>query len=592
MFGLVGVAALLCAGANARAGSGVPPVWKDAARDPKAWEKAREALFWDRAVGLYADRIPLALALLQETGGKAPSLPSEPVARLAVLAAPNDPRTHWALARVAVRDGAWGRAVRAGWGALAAGLTDPWFLGQTAARLFLGVCVAGWVTLLGVFAWGVAARGAPWYHDYADVFPWRVRRLTPVTLGIFLVVSAWAAGFGPGAVLGAAAASLIPYLPSRGRILLGAVLMAAFVLPTALGIRAVSAVPESRAWGLYLLAKGAEEKDLPGPVDSIWPQDEAGWFVRHILARRAGRWAEAVQCGERALEEGGAPNLWHLELGNLAFFRGRYREAVRHYETATAADPDDPRPWFNLHLAYLALLELNRADEALERARQIDRDAVERFQGTGLKPVPATVEFPTRWVLTELLDGADRPAAWARRWVRLLFWPWEGIPAWPLGVLGLLVGLYTAKRSKGRRSHRCPGCGTVVCPRCGYRVRGSLLCAACWTVQNQDDLDAAERERVRALSRAWRRRARRWERLGVALLPGWGSFMLRGGARAAVLGVIWSLSAGMGITCAWLPVPWLPWGGDRWILAAVGTVAALSHLTALSWAFNWKGGWA
>ena len=586
------MAALLCAGANARAGSSVPPVWKEAARDPTTWEKAREALFWDRAVGLYADRVPLALALLQEAGEEVPSLPSEPLARLAVLAAPKDPRTHWALARAAARDGAWGRAVRAGWGALAAGLTDPWVLGQTAARLFIGICVAGWVTLLGVFAWGVAARGAPWYHDYVDVFPWRVRRLTPVALGIFLAVSAWAAGFGPGAVLGAAAATLIPYLPSRGRVLLGVALLAAFALPTALGLRAVTADPGSRAWGLYILAKGADEGDLTGSVDALWPRDETGWFVRHVLARRSGRWDEAVQCGEQALKEGGAPYLWHLELGNLAFFRGRYKEAARHYETAAAADPDDPRVWFNLHLTYLALLELNRADEALERAQQIDRDAMDRFQTTGLRPVPATVGFPIQWVLGELLGPAPGRSAWTRGAVRFLFWPWEGIPAWPLGMLGLLVALFTAKRPKGRRSHRCPGCGTVVCPRCGYRVRGSLLCAACWAVQNQEDLDASERERVRVLSRAWRRRARRWERLGVALLPGWGSFLARGGARGAVLGAVWSLSVGMAVACAWIPTPWLPWGGDRWVLGALGGVAAMSHLTALSWALKWKGGWA
>jgi len=583
---------LLCTGITARAGSGVPPTWKEAARDPKAWEKAREALLWDRAVGLYADRVPLALALLREPGeGNAPP-PTEPLARLAVLAAPQDPRTHWALARAAAREGAWGRAIRAGWGALTAGIADPWVLGQTAARLFMGACVAGWVTLLGVFAWGVVARGGPWYHDYADVFPWRMRRLTPLALGVFLVASAWAAGIGPGALLGAFAVTLIPYLPSRGRILLGVVLVAAFALPGALALRAVTAVPESRGWGFYILAKGAGEADLPGSVDALWSRDEAGWFVRHVLARRAGRWAEAVRYGESALEEGGDPGPWHLELGNLAFFRGRYEEAARHYETAAAADPDDPRIWFNLHLTYLALLELNRADEALERARRIDRDAVERFQTTGLRPVPATVEFPIHWVVAELVGPTPEKTAWTKRLTRLLFWPWEGIPAWPLGVLGLLVALFAAKRPKGRRSHRCPGCGTVVCPRCGYRVRGSLLCAACWAVQNQGDLDAAERERVRVLSRAWRRRARRWERLGVALLPGWGSFLARGGARAAVLGAVWSLSVGVAVACAWVPVPWLPWGGDRWILAGLGAVATLSHLTALSWALKWKGGWA
>ncbi len=591
MFGLVGAAVLLGAGAVARAGSGVPPAWKEAARDPEAWERVREALLWDRAVGLYADRVPLALALLRGAGGES-SRPPEPLARLAVLAAPGDPRTHWALARAAAREGAWGRAVRAGWAAFTSGLADPWVVGQTAARFFVGTCVAGWVTLLGVFAWGLVARGGPWYHDYADVFPWRARRLTPVALGVFLVGSAWAAGFGPGAVLGAAGASLIPYLPSRGRVLLGVAVLAAFALPSALGLRAVTAVPASRAWGLYVLAKGADEADLPGSLDAVWPRDERGWFVRHVLARRSGRWPEAARYAQRALEQGGAPNRWNLELGNLAFFQGRYGEAARRYEAAAAADPEDPRAWFNLHLTYLALLELSRADEALERAQRIDRDAVERFQSTGLRPVPATTGFPARWVLAELLGWGPRTADWARRWVWFLFWPWEGIPAWPLGVAGLLVALLTAKRPRGRRSHRCPGCGTVVCPRCGYRVRGSMLCAACWAVQNQQDLDASERERVRVLSRTWRRRARRWERLGVALLPGWGWFLVRGGTKGAVVGALWSLSVGMAVACAWIPAPWLPWGGDRWLLAGVGAVAAISHLTALSWAIKWKGGWA
>ena len=571
--------------------AGVPPPWREAARDRKP---AEAALLRERVASVCEDLTPVARELLRAAAGEDDPEVALGLRHLAASAAPSDPRPQWALVPGLLGQGRWVEAAgRAARGAANA-LSDPWLLGQGGARALLVLALAGWITGGALLAWGLAARGSQLFHDYADVFPWRLRRWTPAGFALVLGAAAWTAGLGPAPIAAALSVALAPYLPPRGRAVLAASVLLAFSLPLALSCGSFRRDGAGRAWSLYLLEKGAGPREMTPLLTGLTPGSQEALFARHAVARRAGRWDEAVAAGRSALESGGDPWFWHLHLGNLFFLRGDYGKAEPHYRAAAAARPDDPLAWFNLHLVHLARLELSLADDALDRARALDRRAVERlaFQlpSGGGGAVPATPPFPSGWIVAELLRPQSGPSGWGARGSGWLFWPWRRLPAWPAGVLALVLVLGSARVGRERRSHRCPACGAVVCPRCSYRVKGSLLCAACWAAERDPDADVSEQARVREAGRRWRSRAEAWSRVGAATLPGWASYLGAGSPRSLVLGIAWSLSAAVAAVWSLVPAPGLPWGGDRAVVWAALLALAGAHAAGLAGAARGRGG--
>ncbi len=545
----------------------------------------------EKVESLAPDLVPVAMRFLREARSASTPEEARVWAELAAEAAPDDPRPRWALALQA--GVSWPdrfrHAAEAGW----AVILDPWVQGQGIARLALAVAGAGWAVLLALVAWALAARGRLLAHDYADAFPWRFRTWTPVGLLVLMAGAAWSAGFGPAAALGAFTATMVPYLPRGGKVWGGVALAAGFGLPAVLGLGAYRPAACQEAWVQYLVRNGAGPQALAEALGQIGADDSPRRLLAlHVRARRAGAWAEAVRLGERALASGEAPGFWQLELGNLAFLRGDLEQAERRFRAAAQARPDDPLPWYNLHLVYLESLELTAADEALAEARRRGPEAVERFETQGSvgqgRALPGSAPLPRSWVISPLLRPGP-PAAWAAAAADLLFWPWRGIPTWPLGLVGLAVALGAGRLAGERRSRVCPGCGVVVCPRCGYRIKGTPLCAACWASDRDESVDPTERQRVRERRARWARRSAAWSRAGEALLPGWGRFLARGGWRSAVAGVVWAGGAGLCLT-ATAPVPLSPWGLGRGLLWAGVTVLGLLHLGALGQALQGRRG--
>ncbi len=586
--------ALLVAGLAGPAGglaAGVPRPWHGAALDREA---AEAALLRERVAGVSEDLTPVALDLLRAAADEGDPEVALGLRRLAAAAAPSDPRPQWALVPALLGEGRWleaaGRAARG----VANAVSDTWVLGQGAARALLALCVAGWLTGAALLAWGLAARGPQLYHDYADVFPWRLRRWTPAGFALVLGAAAWTSGLGPAPIAAALAVALAPYLPARAGVVLAASVLSAFCLPVVLGCGSFRGDAASRAWGLYLLEKGAGPREMAPLLAGFPPGSDEALLARHAAARRAGRWDEAVAVGEAALRSGRDPWFWHLHLGNLFFLRGDYGKAEPHDWVAAAARSDDPIARFNLHLVHLARLELRLADEALARAQSLDRGAVERLaselpSGWG-GPVPAAPPFPSGWVVADLLRPGAAPRGWGGRVSGWLFWPWARVPAWPLGGVGLVLVLALVRVGRGRRSHRCPACGAVVCPRCSYRVKGSLLCAACWAAERDPDADVSEQARVREAGRRWRRRAAAWSRVGAAVLPGWAPYAGGGRLRCLALGLAWSLSGAVAAVWLLVPAPGLPWGGDRGVVWAALLVLIAAHGAGLAGAARRRGG--
>jgi len=135
----------------------------------------------------------------------------------------------------------------------------------------------------------------------------------------------------------------------------------------------------------------------------------------------------------------------------------------------------------------------------------------------------------------------------------------------------LVIALVAGRAGQDKRSRHCPSCGFVVCPRCSRRIRGSLLCSACWSANHDREVDVSERERREKSTLRWKARQALGRRVGHVLLPGWGDLFGAAPLRGATLALLWAGGAGFAVLALWLPLPVFPWGGPRlhWMVGVV-----------------------
>ena len=538
----------------------------------------------ERALGGYGDMAPIASALLIRAQEAADPETAEALIRLAAQAAPSDPRPHAQLIRLSTSDKLHPLTALQELGALVWDLVrDPWVQSVAALRAAAVLCVAAWAVSLALLLLCAASFCGPLFHDYADSFPSRFRRITPAAFAALVLATLYAAGVGPAALFLLMAVLASSYLPSRGRIALGLSLAIGCLLPTSLEwVSRPSLDSGARAWALYRVLRGDASDDLAQELRRRFrPEEGRGLYARAQVARRQGNYRGAMELLRAAIGTDVGEGALRLELGNLLFLDGDTGTALVEYRRAAALLQDDPVPWLNQHLALLARLELAGADQALDRARALDQRAVAHYEsrfppGTGVL-LPVSEPLQTGWVRAELLGGSEARAPWADRLNRGLFTPVQALHPGYFGLGSLVVVLVRRNAGQGRHSHRCLSCGAVVCPRCSRRVRGKRLCPACWSANREFRADAAEKDRHVQRIAKWRAAVRRWDRLGTAMLPGWGEYLFRSPGRGLALGVAWAVVLGWVVQGLLYPADLFPW--SETVGQALGVLLlALAHL--------------
>jgi tetratricopeptide (TPR) repeat protein len=550
----------------------------------------------ERAVGGYGDMMPLAMDFLKAAEGENDPEAAAALARLAVKAAPADPRPHaYLLKLAATRLFEPATALQALWALLRSLAMDPWVHSVGLLRAAVVACTAAWMAALALAAVGVVSFGGPLFHDYSDSFPWRFRRYTPLAFGVFTCCALVAAGVGPAALFLLTALLGFAYLPQRGRVVLGACLALGCLLPSSLGrLSAVAREPGARAWVLYRAWRGDAGADLVAELTrALPPEDLRGQFVRALLARRQGEYARAAGLLQEALKNKTGQtetrtrsndlptSSLHLEMGNVSFLQGRLDDALSAYERASLARPDDAIPWLNRHITLLAQLELAEADDALERAKAVDAKTVERYQSGGAgasnRLLPFSPELPPNWIRAELLGEVSNATPWVESFSAGMFTPIRSLHPAYFGVFALLVTFVVGRKAAGRHSRRCPSCGFVVCPRCSRRVKGTRLCPACWAVNRDARSDSAERGRQTERVQKWRATVIRWSGAGRLILPGWVDFLYGDRGPGLFLGLVWAFGAGFVIQSLVYPTNAVPWGAGGGVLLGF-TLLILTHL--------------
>lgn len=571
-------------------GATLPDSWGPAARDPVSRAGLSRAIAAERLRGAYGDMTPLASALLEASRREPSPATALALAGLAAEAAPGDPRPHLRLAELLLLElRSPGRAFKAFLSFAAAAISDPWAQALALAGL-AGVAWLGAATaVLALLVLAAAACGPPLYHDYADAFPRRLRAHLPWASGLLVLAALASAGVGPLALVGIFSLGFIAYLPERSRwALAGCLLVATLVSPLGTAMSGLGTREGQRAWALYRVEKGGSAEELEAELSRLFgPQEREGLVARAYVARRAGKLSTATQLLEAAAGRGDDDGFALLELANVLFQRGFLDEAASRYGEAARLRPADALPWINLHVLRLKRLELAEADRALATAESLSPSAVATFlrlPGGSEGLMPLSVPFPSAWTRRELVACLGAGAPWADALAQALFVPVGAAKPVYLSLLVLLVGVSAGRGKRARRSHRCPSCGGVVCPRCSRRVRGSRLCSGCWALLSQKGTDAAERERQTRVAERWEERSLVWRRTASVVLPGWPSFFLDGSLRGLALGLLWSVALGGLALHAIDRAPALPWslaGPPVGSLALLGMVYALAARTAL-----------
>ncbi len=224
----------------------------------------------------------------------------------------------------------------------------------------------------------------------------------------------------------------------------------------------------------------------------------------------------------------------YINIGNLFYRLGQYPEAIAAYRQAIECEPRSALAYFNLYVAQSEAFRFREAEESLQQAQALDREATARWlterrpSGEAKLDVhEARIPLAAVWqgALAGRSPGEDVPAPDARAALAAL---------WPnpvtLASLGLLVGfgVLGVGAARWRPARVCVRCGRPFCPRCRRGEHGEACCSQCLHLFVLADGLAPESKTRKLYEIARYEWLRRWSRrLASLLAPGAGS-VLRG----------------------------------------------------------------
>ena len=195
------------------------------------------------------------------------------------------------------------------------------------------------------------------------------------------------------------------------------------------------------------------------------PDDPEVLFTLGSMEKREGRYAQAEEFYQRAIQQNPKFSEAFSNLGNVHLAQGKTDSAIDAYQQAIQLSPNKAAYHYNLYRAYAQETYLSgKIDQALQKAQQLDPRLVEYY---------SMIASPNmnRLVIDEVLPSSR---FWGRFFAELvgregilfpLFKAWfENIPSrvpflMPVFFLGFLIGMSRYSRTK-RFLTRCPMCGS------------------------------------------------------------------------------------------------------------------------------------
>jgi len=195
------------------------------------------------------------------------------------------------------------------------------------------------------------------------------------------------------------------------------------------------------------------------------PDDSEALFTLGLMEKREGRYSEAEEFYQRAIQQKPKFSEAFSNLGNVYLAQRKTDLAINSYQQAIRLSPNKGAYYYNLYRAYAQVSYLSReTGEALQRAQQLDAETVKYY---------TTIDSPNinRLAIDEVLLPWQLRGRFLMQFVGRegilfpLFKAWfEKIPSripflMPIFFLGLLIGTSRYSRAK-RFLTRCPMCGS------------------------------------------------------------------------------------------------------------------------------------
>jgi tetratricopeptide (TPR) repeat protein len=209
---------------------------------------------------------------------------------------------------------------------------------------------------------------------------------------------------------------------------------------------------------------GATEEKLRAWL-STHPDDPEVLFTLGLVAKRQGRYSQAEEFYQRAVQKNPQFSEAFSNLGNVYFATKQTDSAIASYQRAIDLNPNRGAFYYNLSRAYSQETFLSgKSDKAFQRARQLDPKLVDEYSkidSTNMNRLVIDQDLTTQRLWGRFLANVIGREGFLFR----LFMAWfETIPSRatilvPILFLGFLIGMSRYGRAK-RFLTRCPMCGS------------------------------------------------------------------------------------------------------------------------------------
>jgi tetratricopeptide (TPR) repeat protein len=236
-----------------------------------------------------------------------------------------------------------------------------------------------------------------------------------------------------------------------------------------------------------------------------------------------------------------------INIGNVFYTTGQYREAVVNYTRALEREPDSFLAHFNMHLAQSEDFRFKDAEESLQRAREIDASRVAALLsasgavGDRSRVQDATLQMASIW---ESAVGGTRSVRFSSE--RTASAGAVGVPKLVnsisvVSLLGILACYTMLIVSRGKESaRRCIRCGRPFCHHCKSARDAKEYCSQCLHLfVLGDGLEPGTKQRKLFEVERYEKRWKRLRKLSSIVLPGAGQLLRGKTALGLLLIVCW-----------------------------------------------------
>ncbi|MBI5179151.1 MAG: hypothetical protein HZA04_07825 [Nitrospinae bacterium] len=413
-------------------------------------------------------------------------------------------------------------------------LEDP-LNGKILAARALAMAVLGAAFAFMIFAGVVTLRQmGPIAHDIGRFLPFELEPRLAATAFVLLLLAVLC-GAGVVAAIVFLALVLTGYAGAKGRIVLAVflALVAAlpFLIPPIGKGMALKNSLEARAAANFMRG-GWEPEEIPTLEETAkrFPDDTALMVILGSYFRKTQRYDSAQRYLQQAYARDDRDVRTIMEIANLHFGKGEFREAELGYKNALSLSPSLFEGHFNLSRAYLEQFRTEEAEQELDAASRLNREKTNMLLAATKAAVNNAAKVaslpPARALPKFVASAVERDGGRIAQKIWTFYLPYVGMNTYLMAATGYmaLFALAIALWGKAGAHSICTSCGAVFLPLFMKKEKGGVKCDRCVALSSaKKSTVLGPHDRIRMGIREYQARQRKVANLLNMALPGAGS---------------------------------------------------------------------